>query len=418
MNTDDPAGIDKRLPREERLLEEADIAEADREAISDFEVHRKANKDNDGGTLAAHLKHLRVTAERADIPLTEMGKLDLDRFIVEEMQEKRGLAAGTIRQYKCTYRPFFRFLDREWAEDIELEEMSADSPDETKLFSDEEIQGLLEAGDSRATAAIALYADTGLRAAAIASLRVKDIDLEGDVAVIHINEDAHVKGAEGSTPLSWSRGYVANYLSGDHPRPGEKDAALIHKKQGYDGEDGAVSTPRLRMIFKELADDAGIERERMKIHNFRHTAITRWRRQGLPDHVIKHRAKWVNGETMLEVYDQVTDEERNQDIAVAMGLIDGEDATETPRNPGDEVIECPVCHLETNRGARYCPGCGNPMNADAAEGVPPEDVQDPEETAEDLADIDGVLDEMGTAAIIERLIQQNPSLLEELDFDV
>jgi len=154
----------------------------------------------------------------------------------------------------------------------------------------------------------------------------------------------------------------------------------------------------------------------VKIHNFRHTAVTRWRRQGIPDHVIVKRAKWVDGTQMLEKYDNPTEDEKIEDMAVAMGLIDrgsleGEDAGE----PGEEVRECPVCFTDVRRGARYCNGCGNPLKADAAHDVPPDNVQDPEETAEDLSSFDDVLNEMGTGAVLEKLIRKNPDLLDDLD---
>jgi len=416
VDVNDPEGLDQRLPRQEGLLEEADIPEADRESIQDYLVHLKANSDVERHTMASTIKDLRLTSQRADVPLTEMEQTDWDRFVVEELEENRGLTEGTINMYKSAARPYFRWADRPWYEEISFTVIEDDGPDPEDLFTEDEIDSLLEYGDSRGKTAASLYADTGWRASAIASLRVGDVDLSGEVAVIEINEDAHVKGAEGFTPLTFSRGYVASYLRGDHPCPDNPDAPLIHKQRDYEDGDRALSTNRIRGTIKDMAEDAGIDRDRVKIHNFRHTAVTRWRRQGIPDHVIVKRAKWVDGTQMLEKYDNPTEDEKIEDMAVAMGLIDrgsleGEDAGE----PGEEVRECPVCFTDVRRGARYCNGCGNPLKADAAHDVPPDNVQDPEETAEDLSSFDDVLNEMGTGAVLEKLIRKNPDLLDDLD---
>jgi len=416
MNADDPEALDDRLPRQEGLLDEADIPDCDRESIEEYVVHRKANSDNESHTLADNLKHLRLTSVRADTPISEMEQADFDRFIVEELDEKRGLTTGTIDNYKGALRPYFRYLNRSWWPEISFSEQDDSGPDPEELLSEDETDALLEQGDSRGKAMASLYADTSWRASAIASLRVKHIDLAGEVAVIQVNEDAYVKDAEGHTPLTFSRAHIAGYLRGEHPRPDDPEAALIHKKEAYDGEDGALCTSRIRTIIKEMGEAAGIERERLNLHNFRHTAVTRWRRQGLPDHVIVKRAKWVEGTSMLARYDNPTEDEEIEDMAVAMGLIDrgslgGDDAGE----PGEEVRECPVCFTDVRRGARYCLGCGNPLTVDAAHDIPPDGVQDPEETAEDLSSFDAVLDEMGTGAVLEKLIRKNPELLDDLD---
>lgn len=418
VNVDDPGGLDNRLPRQEILLEEADIPEADRESIQEYLVHLKANADVERHSMAMRIKDLRLTSKRADTPITKMDQKDWDRFVVEELEEKRGLAVGTVNQYKAAARPYFRWLGRDWFKEISFVQRDSDGPDPDELFTEDEIDAILEQGDSRGKAAAALYADTSWRASAIASLRVKDVDLKGNVAIAHVNEDAYVKGAEGFTPLSFSRAYVANYLHGDHPCPDNPEAPLIHKKQGYEDGNRALSTNLIRGLVKDMAEDAGIDRNRAKLHNFRHTAVTRWRRQGLPDHVIVKRAKWVEGTQMLERYDNPDEDDELEDMAVAMGLIDrGELGGTDAADPGEDVAECPVCYTTIRPGTRYCGGCGNPLNAEAAHDVPPDGVQDPEEVAEELSAFDEVLDEMGTGAVLEKLIRENPDLLDDLDLD-
>jgi len=420
VNVNDPTGFDKQLPAEERRLEESDINERDKQSLKDWVVHRKANSDNKSHTLASHLNKIRQVSEQADTLLVEMDQLDWDRYVVEILGEERGLTDMSIDVYKSAARKYFRWLGHDWYENIEFTGYSDDDgPDPEDLFSMEEINAILQQGDSRGKALAACYADTGWRATLLASSTVGGADLEGSTAVLAVNEEAHRKGAEGNSPLSFSRAYLANYLAGDHPCPDDPEAPLFHKKQHYEDGDRAVGTNRIRTIIKDMAEAAGIDRDRANLHNFRHSAITRWRAQGIPDHRIEKRVKWVEGSDMFRVYDNPEEEDSTKQQAIAFGAADPEDFDDVgiDREAGDELTDCPVCGADVLVGARYCQICGNPMNVEAAMNTSPEDVQEPEETAEDLVDIHGVLDEMGTASVIEWIVKENPEILDRLDLD-
>lgn len=434
MNVNDPGGYDKHLAQEERRLkraagiapdegdgeydpDEAVIPKSDYEKIQDWKIHRKANKDNKSHTLADHIQFLRVSSKRADVPLTEMDRIDFNRYIIEELDEKRGYTIGTINCYKSTLKQFFRWLGRDWADKIELADPERDPPPSEDLFNMKEINRILEQGDTRGKAITALYADTGWRLSAIASLRIGDVDLKGDLASISINEDAHVKGAEGGTPLSFSRGYVASYLA-EHPRPDDEDAPLIHKKQHIgEDDDGALCLNAIRQTVKDMAEDAGFDRDRVNVHIFRHSAAKRLKRQGVSERIAKKRFKWTEGSDMWQWYGDETEEEEIEDQAVEMGMIDRSEIEEAPDDPGDETVDCPLCETTLPGDARHCHRCGQPLTPEAAEGAAPGDIQDPEETANDLSSFDAVLDEMGTGAILERLLRDNPDLLDDLDLD-
>jgi hypothetical protein len=136
---------------------------------------------------------------------------------------------------------------------------------------------------------------------------------------------------------------------------------------------------------------------------------------GVPEKVILHRTKWSDA-SMLDRYGHLLDDDLNEMTAEVFGLIDPED-TEEAATPEQSMGECPTCGSVIRPTVRYCPGCGTPLTVDAAEGLSPEGIQDPEETAEDLMDIDGVPDEMDTASVLERLLESNPELLEDIRND-
>lgn len=213
----------------------------------------------------------------------------------------------------------------------------------------------------RDKAALAVLADTGLRIGALASLRVRDVNLSGRIATVSINEHANVKNASGSVPLTWSKGYAANWLD-VHPRRDDTSVAFIHKLQMFDeDEDGALTYQYLSRRIKEIGQKAGIEPERLNTHNFRKSAISRWIREGLSEQEIKHRAHWVKDSSQFDIYSGVTDEELNEQIAAQYGIVDEDDVARPA------VEECTQCQTPLRPTSRFCPGCGAPLTAAVAQ---------------------------------------------------
>lgn len=362
-DTDDIQGYGQKFENQLELLKNADIPDADRSAILALIRHEDANDTVNQGTMVNHMNRLRLSSERADMPLMEMAKSSVDEFLFKQKHD-RGLGEGTLRNYRKALRKFFRHHGREWAEDIEI----GSSPDRTvdvdKLLSREEITRLIEAATNpRDKAIIALLADTGLRIGAATSLRLRDVDLSGRAGTVTINEEANVKDDSGPKPLTWSRGYIANWLD-VHPRPDEDEAPLFHKtEQVSDDEDGALAYQYCARRLKWIADDADIDRERVRAHNFRKSAISRWIREGLSEQAIKHRAGWAKDSSQFDVYSGVTAEEMNEDILDHYGLAKSGDAS------SPELEACPSCRTPLTDGARFCPGCGDALSATASEAV-------------------------------------------------
>lgn len=354
VSTDDVHGFGKKLANQREKLRDADIDDRDREAILEYLNSRDANDDVTTGTLVNHANRLRLSAERASVPLVDAAKTDIDALLVA-LKREHDLSEGTRRNYRKALRLFCRHLDRAWADDISIGASPDRSVDPDDLLTDEEIEALLEAAaNPRDTAVIALLADTGLRVGALASLRIRDLDLSGPTATVTINENGPVKDASGTVPLTWSEGYLANYLA-VHPRRDVPDAALLHTHGSYfddDDDDGALEYRYLTRRIRETADTADVPREKCNAHNFRRTAISRWIREGMSEQAIKHRATWDVDSDMLEVYSGVRDEELNTQILEHYGLETGGGDAVRP-----DLDNCPRCGTPLRSSMRYCPGC-------------------------------------------------------------
>ncbi|MFB6296467.1 MAG: tyrosine-type recombinase/integrase [Halobacteriales archaeon] len=302
VDTEDVQQYSTKFQNQLEKLAASDIPEADRRAIKACIDELRADADIGTGTLVGHLNRLRLSAERADTPLTEMDKADYTAFLTA-LETEYDLSEGTRRNYRKALKKLMEYREVEWLDEITIGVAPDRTVDPNDLLSMEEIDAMIDAAThTRDKALLAAIADSGLRISAVTSLRKRDFQRRsGEGAIVTPNTDAPVKDATDPVPLTWSAGYVANWLD-VHPRD-DPDAALFHKLEHVgEDEDGALTYQYAARRIKRIADDAGIDRERVTTHAFRKSAISRWIREGLPEQVIKHRASWAEDSGQFEIY--------------------------------------------------------------------------------------------------------------------
>ena len=363
-DVDDVQNYQRKFENQLAKVEDADIDERDREAITKWVRHLDADGERGTGTIISLLNRIRLSAERADVSLVEMDRDDVDGLLFS-LKHDHDLSEGTRRNYRKALKQFHRWRGKDWAEDFTIGVSPDREVDPNELLAEHEIQALLDAAENpRDKALIALLADTGLRIGAIASLRIRDLDTSGRTTLISINENANVKDASGTVPLTWSEGHLASYLD-IHPRRDADEAPVLHKQGGYyEGkDDGALTYQYLARRVKEVADDAGVDRKKCNLHNFRHTAISNWIREGLSEQAIKHRASWEVDSDMIGVYSAVRDEELNDQILDHYDIAPDERVDDGTR----DIEECPRCDTTLRGSESFCPSCAVPLSAVAAE---------------------------------------------------
>lgn len=365
----DPARFEQRFQNELDRLGKADIDEADRRAIRRFITAKDSTCAI--SSLMQYAKQLRVTARRANAPLAEMDLDDARDMFFEFSHSNEygrgdgGMSESTLQNTQRICKMFWQFLDRDWADDIDVASVSPKTVDAEDMLGPEDIQDLTSAARyARDVALIEFFADTGARRTLVASLRVKDVDLDGERATYQPNADAlGLKGADIKPyPIIDSRAVLRNYLRTSHPRPDEPDAALFHKMQGYDDDveedSGGLSASGLRSLLKSITARAGVEKP-TNPHNFRHSAITRMIREGYTRTQIEHRVHWSLDTAMWETYVHVTAEELNDDIFGTAGVGDPTEESNPVRKT------CGNCHEVLAPHHAHCPNCGEPATPEA-----------------------------------------------------
>lgn len=417
---DDPQGFEREFERElERLRESDAVDDESEEAIEDFATahYDGAVADDEQlavGTLSSYVDDLRFCAEAIGPPLTADPLDELEEYL-DTVAKKH--SASTHNNRICALKAFGRFHELGWENEDDdsdvFEFIARDTPDvdPEKVFTDDEINAMLEAAGARGRVMIAVLADLGCRIGALCSFRIGDLDLEGAIPKIAFNTDANTKGAEGRVLLTWSAGHIQHYLDAEHPRPDDPDAPLLHLKQDYgpEDDDGAVHTRTATGDLRKIGKEAGIRRERLKPHNFRHTAVTNWIRQGYSTQQIVNRASWASPD-MLKVYSNVTDEMAIEDLAVEYELVDDD---EVATDPSDVMVDCPQCGTPVRRAASFC-GCCH-LDVDEFEEVreeQPEGVtldgtpatEAPEVSADGAGDI---LEDVPTEVLMQKLVEKS-----------
>jgi len=372
VSVDDVQGYREKFDNQSELLENSDdITDADREAIQRWVTHLRANDPDveSLGTVVGHLNRIRLAAERSARPLTKMERLNDVSSLKLHLEDEHGLSDGTIRNYMKAVRKFFEWREADWFDEITIGASIDRKHDPDEEIDSEELGAMLDAcgqfdSAARDKALIALLRDTGLRIGAVLSLQLKHVDVEGERATITINTDANVKDADGAKPLTWSRGYLANWLD-VHPRPDDPERAVIHKtRQITDDGDGALRQQYAGQRISLIAEEAGLDPDRIHAHLFRGTAISEWIRNGFSDQKIKHRVDWDEDTREMSTYSRVTDEEMNDAIFEDYDLAndDGEDSS-------PDLEQCPQCRTPLRGAERFCPGCAQPLESALADEV-------------------------------------------------
>jgi integrase len=350
-----PNDPDERLAQELDRLAEADIPEADREAIratvTDLNDYNQPRNRPSKTTKSGYCKNLRLLSKHADAPLAEKDPAGLNAAM-SALSDDKGWSDSTVAQYQSALKALGAYLgyDREDI-DIDSTPRSGGDVDPRTVIAPDQFHAIREnAANMRDRAIIDLLGYTGQRVRVIQTLRIRDVDTDENIWFM---PDADgLKGAEKvgkKRPLLGARNSVDEWLQ-MHPTGDPNDTLITAMPHGPNGDvGGEISRQTIARRIRQAAERAGIDTDETPVnpHAFRHFFVTVAKEQyDLDDSTVKYLIGHGEGSNvMATTYRHLSDVYHVEKAEQAFGLSDDDD---------ERGLTPPVC-----------PTCGTPLRPDA-----------------------------------------------------
>jgi len=367
QNVDDVQSYDSGFIKAIERLESAPTSQKNKDTIKSFVVNCRTEKLAKS-TITNYLNLLTRMTSRLEENgfnknLDELEQTDFDKLLLF-LEDVKKLSPGEIRNYKKVTKKFYSWLGNgeppKWIRKIKLEVI--ESPVQpSDLLTQDEIDKLLAAcRHPRNKAFIAVMLDSGMRVGALASTRVKNVELNQYGAIIYISKTSRSKKTTTpkGIPITWSTGYLNQWLA-VHPMRDNPEAPLWTT---LNEPHQSMSYKTIRVTIQNIAESAGIKK-RVNPHSFRHKAITSWILDGLNEQEVKHRAGWSRGSMqMMKIYSNYTENEMNDGIFEHYGLKTDEKRQVT-------LDKCPRCNNILKPSDRFCSQCSLVLDKEMANEV-------------------------------------------------
>lgn len=367
QNVDDVHSYDTGFIKAMERLESAPTSQINKDKIKGFVMNCRTEKLAKS-TITNYLNLLtRMTARLKETGfnknLDEMEQNDFDKLQLH-LEDVKKICAGEIRNYKKVTKKFFSWLGNgeppKWVSKIKLENIDS-TVQPSDILTQADIDKLLAAcRHPRNKAFIAVMLDSGMRVGALASTRVKNVEINQYGAILYISKTSRSKKttAPKGIPITWSTGYLNQWLA-VHPMKDDPEAPLwTTLNEPYQ----AMSYKTIRATIQNIAESAGIKK-RVNPHSFRHKAITSWILDGLNEQEVKHRAGWSRGSMqMMKIYANFTDNEINDRIFERYGL-------KTDEKRQITLDKCPRCNNVLKPADRFCSQCSLVLDKGIAKNI-------------------------------------------------
>ncbi|WP_312909295.1 tyrosine-type recombinase/integrase [Natronosalvus caseinilyticus] len=344
---------------DERKAEDLTVADLDGDAREIYLFSQYVRDDQEAASAMNLIARLRRLSEVSDKPLTECSPDDINALL-GSLAEKN---LGTGKTYKSSTKRKYLDAVTEFAEnrgidalvDIERPSLKIEKVDEDFILSKSEVWDLIESANNiRTKAIIAISWDCAWRVTALISLKVKDYTRMGsEYGLLQLPTKAEgLKGAGGfKKPVTVSKGYLENWLA-EHPCQDDPEAALFCRmdKEKHYGEH--MTGEAVRKHLKKAATNAGIDKDRVYPHAFRHARATYMKKSNdYSDLHIEHTLNWAEGSNEHKRYEHLDQDDKINAILRAKGI----DAQDDDVDP--EEIDCPQCQRKIPFDANRCPYC-------------------------------------------------------------
>lgn len=383
----------------ERIDESDEILPENKELIREFKRDLALDGKSDA-RIQKVLSHMKIIAQHVDTPFPDMELGDLKDLI--EWVHNRDIAETTQADYKKVTKQFYKWLEGENSEyPDKVDWITTTGPTKNgtlpkDLLTREDVDALKEnCKNPRDRAFIALLYETGGRIGELIDLTVGDIEDHTHGRKVVIDG----KTGQRRLPLVESVPALNKWLN-EHPGGAVDDPLWCQLRDA----DQQLSYHYVRQkLLERPAKRAGIEKP-MNPHHFRHSRATELA-QEFKEAELCEWFGWVQGSNVPGKYVHLSGRDIDKSYFQHQGIESVEEEDQE-----DPVQECPRCDELNESTDQFCSRCGFALSEDARskQAEIREDV-DREKDAADTMDLLEAVDK------IQRIQEQNPELLEEID---
>ncbi len=303
-------------------------------------------------TIAKHSFFLRYYMELLNKDYDKATREDVE--MVMGSIEASNYAEATKVNFRAVLKSFYKYSmgeDMMYPKCVAWVKVEKKTKPEFKyeILTEEEISKIIHASDSiRNRAIISLLYDSGIRVGELINLKVKDVNLNADLA--HITVDG--KTGMRRIPIFFSASYIANYLNSTKK---ERDEPLFTGEANWAIRKEALDRAAIAKVLRIASKKAGITR-RIYPHLFRHSRASYYANK-LTEQQLKVYFGWTGDSRMAATYVHLS----GRDVDNAMKQANGikvENRTETTLKSKN----CQRCQLQNELDSKYCNRCGLPLD--------------------------------------------------------
>jgi len=266
-------------------------------------------------TLESYRSHIFQLSKWAEPrPVEDLQLEDLERFVLE--RKRRGIDASTLGVSVCAFKSFYRHIGSHAADCLKSPTVRDKAQ---RTLTEREVMAVLECIDTstvkgkRDAAMIGLWMATGLRAAEITRLKLKDIDFDRQVFSVI------VKG--GKTQEKWFDEYAAALLFGwlsVRPSVARPEVDTLFVGMRGKGKGYPLTREGAKILCVDLSRRAGVER--FTPHALRRAFATLATEYGCPGRVLQEQGGW-SSPLMVEKYTKAVRLKAFEKYSPLMGIM-------------------------------------------------------------------------------------------------
>lgn len=282
--------------------------------------------------------------EERDTRLQEVPEIDITAPQAEQQAQYK--LRQDIKQQRGVAQEFYDYINKNVKRNYKKPQIDA-----SDVLTDADIRKAIEQGakNSRDRAFIGVLHESGFRAAEILNLRIKDVSVQGDRAILRVNG----KTGRRSVPIILNMPYLLRWIA-DHPLKDLDEAYLWVGLSSRNKEAPLFHGAVARMMHKAFTR-AGINK-RHNLHWFRHSRASLYYGRMTEGEMCDFFG-WGKGSDMIKNYCHTSSDGAEAALNRIYNL--------KAKQEEEALLTCAACGLHNTPNSRFCGRCGQPLSTEA-----------------------------------------------------